>query len=67
MKYLIVIEKSATGHSAYSPDLPGCISTAVPIAAERSSTHLRAVLRVQRERCGSEQEGGGDPHCLGSG
>ncbi len=27
MKYLIVIEKTNTGYSAYSPDLPGCIST----------------------------------------
>jgi predicted RNase H-like HicB family nuclease len=26
-KYLIVIEKTGTGYSAYSPDLPGCIST----------------------------------------
>lgn len=27
MKYLIVIEKTGTGYSAYSPDLPGCVST----------------------------------------
>ena len=27
MKYLIVIEPSATGYSAYAPDLPGCIAT----------------------------------------
>ena len=27
MKYLIVIEETTTGFSAYSPDLPGCIST----------------------------------------
>ena len=27
MRYLIVIEKAATGFSAYSPDLPGCVST----------------------------------------
>ena len=27
MKYLVVIEKSETGYSAYSPDLPGCVST----------------------------------------
>jgi predicted RNase H-like HicB family nuclease len=27
MKYLIVIEKTDTGYSAYSPDLPGCIAT----------------------------------------
>ena len=27
-RYLIVIEQTATGYSAYSPDLPGCIATA---------------------------------------
>ncbi|HEY9628938.1 MAG TPA: type II toxin-antitoxin system HicB family antitoxin [Coleofasciculaceae cyanobacterium] len=27
MQYLIVIEQTPTGYSAYSPDLPGCIST----------------------------------------
>lgn len=27
MQYLIVIEKTGTGYSAYSPDLPGCVST----------------------------------------
>ena len=27
MEYLIVIEKTANGFSAYSPDLPGCIAT----------------------------------------
>ena len=26
-RYLIVIEKTATGFSAYSPDLPGCVAT----------------------------------------
>ena len=27
MKYLIVIEETQTGYSAYSPDVPGCIAT----------------------------------------
>jgi predicted RNase H-like HicB family nuclease len=27
MKYLIVIEETETGYSAFSPDLPGCIAT----------------------------------------
>jgi predicted RNase H-like HicB family nuclease len=27
MKYLVVIEETATGFSAYSPDLPGCVAT----------------------------------------
>jgi predicted RNase H-like HicB family nuclease len=26
-KYLIIIEKTNTGYSAYSPDLPGCVAT----------------------------------------
>lgn len=27
MRYLIILEKTGTGYSAYSPDLPGCIAT----------------------------------------
>jgi predicted RNase H-like HicB family nuclease len=27
MKYLIVIEQTGTGHSAYAPDVPGCVAT----------------------------------------
>lgn len=26
-RYLIVVEETQTGFSAYSPDLPGCVST----------------------------------------
>jgi predicted RNase H-like HicB family nuclease len=26
-KYLVVVEETGTGFSAYSPDLPGCIAT----------------------------------------
>ena len=29
MRYLTIIEKTETGYSAYSPDLPGCASTGV--------------------------------------
>ena len=27
MKCLIVIERTGTGYSAYSPDIPGCVAT----------------------------------------
>jgi predicted RNase H-like HicB family nuclease len=27
MKLLVIVEEAATGYSAYSPDLPGCIAT----------------------------------------
>jgi predicted RNase H-like HicB family nuclease len=40
MKYLIVIEKTRTGFSAYSPDLDGCV------AAARSRT---SVLRAMQK------------------
>jgi predicted RNase H-like HicB family nuclease len=37
MRYLIVIEKTETGYSAYSPDLPGCVSTGrTPAEVERN-------------------------------
>jgi predicted RNase H-like HicB family nuclease len=28
VRYLVVVEETDTGFSAYSPDLPGCIATA---------------------------------------
>jgi predicted RNase H-like HicB family nuclease len=31
-KYLIIIEKTKTGYSAYSPDLPGCVSVGKTIS-----------------------------------
>jgi predicted RNase H-like HicB family nuclease len=39
MKYLIVIEATATGFSAYSPDVPGCIATA------RTREDIESVMR----------------------
>jgi predicted RNase H-like HicB family nuclease len=39
MKYLIVIEPTASGFSAYSPDLPGCISTGKTEDEVQSNMH----------------------------
>jgi predicted RNase H-like HicB family nuclease len=37
MKYLIVIEETQSGYSAYCPDLPGCVSTGTTLQeAERN-------------------------------
>lgn len=27
MRYLVIIEETASGFSAYSPDVPGCVAT----------------------------------------
>ena len=41
MKYLIVIEKTRTGYSAYSPDLEGCAA-----AARTRPSVVRAMQRA---------------------
>ena len=39
MKYLVVVEETPTGFSAYSPDLPGCVATGSTAAEiERNMT-----------------------------
>ena len=42
MKYLIVIEPTDTGFSAYSPDLPGCVSTGTTREEVERNMHLPA-------------------------
>jgi predicted RNase H-like HicB family nuclease len=49
-KYLIVVEKSRTGYSAYSPDILGCIATGKTIdktlvnMKNALAMHLRGLL-----------------------
>lgn len=42
MRYAVVIEKSETGHSAYVPDLPGCV--AVGETVEEVETLIREAI-----------------------
>jgi predicted RNase H-like HicB family nuclease len=57
MRYLVVIEKSRTGFSAYSPDLPGCVATGrTRKIAERN---MREVIEFHLE--GLREEGTGRP------
>ena len=39
MKYLIVVEETSTGFSAYSPDVPGCAS------AGRTEEEIKANMK----------------------
>lgn len=54
MKYLIVIEPTASGFSSYSPDVPGCVSTGSTRAEceanmrEAIEFHLEG-LRLEKE------------------
>lgn len=41
-RYLIVIERTATGHSAFSPDVPGCVATGATV--EDTEARMREAL-----------------------
>ena len=43
MKYAVVFEKTATGYSAYVPDLPGCIAAGATL--EETTELIRGGLR----------------------
>lgn len=47
MKYAVVIERTATGFSAYVPDLPGCIATAASMVELEQS--LREAIELHLE------------------
>ena len=53
MKYLIVIEPTDTGYSAYSPDLPGCVSTGATHEEVESNMHEAIEFHLE----GLRQEG----------
>ena len=53
MKYLIAVEKTETGLSAYSPDMPGCVSTGR--AEEETETNMQEAIEFHVD--GRKQEG----------
>jgi predicted RNase H-like HicB family nuclease len=53
MKYLVVIEPTGTGFSAYSPDLPGCITTGA--TREECESNMREAIEFHLD--GLRQEG----------
>jgi predicted RNase H-like HicB family nuclease len=47
MKYLVVFEPTGTGRSAYSPDLPGCVSTGA--TCEEIERNMREAIELHLE------------------
>lgn len=52
-KYLIIIEESKSGFSAYSPDLPGC--TSCGSTPEQTESNMREAINFHIE--GLKEEG----------
>jgi predicted RNase H-like HicB family nuclease len=53
MKYLIVIESTTTGFSAYSPDVPGCVAT----GSTREEAEREMAVAISFHLDGLRQEG----------
>ena len=53
MKYLIVIEQTESGFSAYSPDVPGCVATGA--SREATEHEMRQAITFHLE--GLKEEG----------
>ena len=54
MKYLIVIEESDTGYSAYSPDLPGCVAAGATLAEVSQLMEEAVALHIDAMRLDGE-------------
>lgn len=59
-KYLIVIEETGRGYSAYSPDLPGCVAT----GATRGEVekNMRRALSLQLDELRGDGDIVPEPH-----
>jgi predicted RNase H-like HicB family nuclease len=44
MKYAVVFEKTATGYSAYVPDLPGCVAAGATL--EETADLMRCGIEI---------------------
>ena len=47
MRYLIIIEKTDSGFSAYSPDLPGCVSSGGSVEETEQNMHEAIEFHIE--------------------
>lgn len=47
MKYLVIIESTETGYSAYVPDLPGCIATGKTKKKVENNIHDAIIMHLE--------------------
>ena len=54
-RYLIVIEDTSTGYSAYSPDLPGCVATGATREEVEHEMHDAIEFHIEGLRLAGEE------------
>jgi predicted RNase H-like HicB family nuclease len=64
MKFLIVIEKTGTGYSAYSPDIPGCVATGT--TRDEAEREMKSAVAFHIEGLKSERMALPTPHSSSS-
>ena len=63
-RYLIVIEPTSTGYSAYSPDLPGCIATGP--STEVVEANMREAIAFHLDGLRADGQPVPPPHSIGT-
>ena len=53
-RYLIILEETTTGYSAYSPDLPGCIATGATREETENEMHDAIEFHIEGLRMAGE-------------
>ena len=59
-KYMIIIEETQTGYSAYSPDLPGCVSAGS--SREEVEKNMREAIAFHLDGLREEGQTLPEPH-----
>jgi len=54
MKYLVLIEETPTGYSAFSPDVPGCVATGATQAEVRRCMREALEFHIEGLRADGE-------------
>jgi predicted RNase H-like HicB family nuclease len=62
--YLVVVEETQTGYSAYSPDVPGCIATGSN--REEVEPNIREAIELHLEGLQEEGQPAPEPHSYSS-
>lgn len=59
-KYLVIVEETETGYSAFSPDLPGCVATGK--TREQVEQTMREAIEFHLEGMREDGEHAPAPH-----
>ena len=55
MRYLIIVEKTKTGYSAYAPDLAGCVATGSTCEQVESAMKGAVQTHVEGMKAGGQE------------